>query len=55
MSGYKAPNQEPAPELHSRAVPSLGVHHRENGPDKGKNSAGRRIIKKMFEAKGQIN
>ena len=37
----KALNQEPALELHSRAVPSLKAHHRGNGPDKGRNSGGR--------------
>ena len=44
--GIEAPNQEPALELHSRAAPSVEAHHRVNGPDTGRNSGGRRIIKK---------
>ena len=38
----KALNQE----LHSRAAPNVEAYHRVNGPDTGRNSGGRRIIKK---------
>ena len=41
-------DQEPALELHSRAVPSVDAHHGVNGPDTGSNSGGRRI-KKLAE------
>ena len=46
VAGYllgvrEAPNQEPVLELHSRAVPSVEVHHCVNGPDTGRNSGGR--------------
>ena len=36
---------EPALELHSRAVPSVEAHHSVNGPNTGRNSGGRRVIK----------
>ena len=36
---------EPALELISRAGPSVEAHHRSVGPDAGRNSGGRRIIK----------
>ena len=42
-----SPESEPALELHSRAVPSVEAHHRVNGPDTGRNSGGRQIIKKL--------
>ena len=37
---------EPALELISRAGPSVEAHHRSVGPDAGRNSGGRRIMKK---------
>ena len=43
------PESEPAQELHSRAVPSVEAHHRSVGPDTGRNSGGRLIIKKILE------
>ena len=45
-----SPESEPALELHSRAVPSVEAHHYSVGPDTGRNSGGRGIIKK--EEKG---
>ena len=36
---------EPALELISRAGPSMEAHHSSVGPDAGRNSGGRRIIK----------
>ena len=39
----KAPNQEPALELQSRAEPSVEAHHRVNGLDTRGNSRVRRI------------
>ena len=44
----KAPNQEPAQELPNRAAPRVEAHHHVNGPDTGRNSRGRRTIKKPF-------
>ena len=44
----QAPNQEPALELHRRAAPSVEAHHHIKGPDTGRNSRGRRIIKKLL-------
>ena len=44
--GIEAPNQEPTLELHNRAVPSVEAHQGVNGPDTGRNSGGRWIIKK---------
>ena len=41
-----SPKSEPALELISRASPSVEAHHRSVGPDKGRNSGGRQIIKK---------
>ena len=38
--------QEPNLELHSRATSSVEAHHHVNGPDTGRNSAGRRIKNK---------
>ena len=37
----QANNQEPALELHSRAVPSVEAYNLVNGPDTGRNSGGR--------------
>ena len=37
---------EPALELHRRAVPSVEAHHGVSGPDTGRISGGRRIVKK---------
>ena len=34
-------------EQHSRAEPSVEAHHRVNGQDTGRNSRGRRTIKKI--------
>ena len=45
----QAPNQEPPLELHSKAVPRVEAHHRVNGPDPGRNSGGRQIIKKKLK------
>ena len=42
----QALNQEPALELHSRAAPSVEAHHCVNSPDTGRNSGGRRTVKK---------
>ena len=36
----------PKSELHSRTAPSVVAHHHSVGPDTGRNSGGRRIIKK---------
>ena len=44
----KAPNQEAALGLYSRAAPSVEAHHYVNGPDTGRNSGGRQIKKKLF-------
>ena len=44
-SVYTCPKSEPALELPSRAAPSVEAHHRSDGPDTGRNSGGRRIIK----------
>ena len=39
---------EPDLELQSRGAPSVKAHHRFNGPDTGRNSEGRWIIKKLY-------
>ena len=41
-----SPKSVPALELHSRAAPSVEAHHHSDGPDAGRNSRGRWIIKK---------
>ena len=41
-----SPESSAALELHSRAAPSVGAHRRLSGPTRGRNSGGRRIIKK---------
>ena len=41
-----SPKSEPALELHSRAAPSVEAHHGSVGPNTGRNSGGKRIIKK---------
>ena len=43
----KALNQEPSLELHSRAPQRVKAHDCVNGLDTGRNSLGRRIIKKL--------
>ena len=40
-----SPKSEPTLDLHSRAAPSVEAHHHSGGPDKGRNSGGRRIKK----------
>ena len=42
------PNQEPALELQSMAVPRVEAHHSVNGPDTGRNSGGRRTKKNNY-------
>ena len=44
-----APNQEPTLELYSRAAPSVVAYHRVNGPDTGRKSGGRQIIKRCVQ------
>ena len=41
MTLSKAPDQEPALELDSRAAPSVEAHHRVYGQETGRNSGGR--------------
>ena len=41
--------QEPTLELQSRAAPSVEAFHSVNGPDTGRNSRGRRVIKKSLK------
>ena len=41
-----SPKLEPALELISRVAPSVEAHHCSVGPDAGRNSRGRQIIKK---------
>ena len=48
IDGYLSPKSEPILELHSRAALSVEAHHHVNGPDTGKNSGGRWIIKKLY-------
>ena len=43
----QAPKSEPALELISRAVPSVEAHQGSLGPDAGRNSGGKQIIKKL--------
>ena len=43
---------EPAQELHSRAVPSVEAPQRVNRSYTGRNSSGRRIIKKNLKVGG---
>ena len=43
----KAPNREPALELHSRAVPNVEAHHRVNSPNTGRNFEERWIKKNV--------
>ena len=43
-----SPKSRAALELHSRVVLSVEAHHRVNGPNIGKNSGGRRIIKREY-------
>ena len=50
----QAPIQEPTLELHSRAVPSVEAHHRVNGPNTGRNSGDRQIIKKEIKVPDAI-
>ena len=40
------PKSEPAHEQYSRAAPSVEAHHHSVNPDTGRNSVGRRILKK---------
>ena len=42
----KSPKSEPALELHSIAAPSVEAHQRVSGPNTGRNSGERQIIKK---------
>ena len=52
---YKiSPKSEPAIELHSRAAPSVEAHHSFSGPDQGRNSGGRWIIKLEFILLGNL-
>ena len=44
-SKIKHTKLEPALELQSRAVPSVEAHQCSDGPDTGRNSGGRQIIK----------
>ena len=46
----KAPHQESALELQSRAAPSVKAHHCVNSLDTGKNSGERRMVKKKLWA-----
>ena len=46
-SVYTCPKSELALELHSRAAPSVEAHHHLDGPDAGRNSGGRQLIKKV--------
>ena len=48
MSGYK-PRIRAHPKVNSRAAPSVETHHCVHGLDSGRNSGGRRTIKKTRE------